>query len=476
MFIRKFKALPTYILFILLSWGCTKIDTTDLGANLLPVVDNIHTFDTSLIVVANNIDPFVCDSVYRSDLHGLGIIPNDPYFGKTTGRIYCELKPLTFPFTFPKSDAGMLVIDSAVLVLNYSHTYGDTLLPQKAQVFQLTDLFDADSTYTTCNVFNYDNSILLGEQTFIPARLADSVHGFRENAKNELRIKLSNSFAQGFLTDSALIFKSNTTFKNYFKGFAVITDSIFGGNAINYFDLTSTGTRVSFYIRTTLSAVKDTSIIDFSFSDSSEHGNSIVHERLASEINGHLSRPATGDSLLYIQTAPGSYVQLKIPGLAGFPNTVIHRAELIVDEAYPTPSDPFLTTPNFLYLDQDTSSSVSAHVPIPCDFSIQSQQPNYSYFGGARKRINDGNGTISQYVFNISRYVQSIVTRKNENATLRLQAPYAIVNQTSYTDRCNQLIPAFIFPLNNIAEGGVRLNGTNNTPQRIRLHIIYSAL
>ena len=59
---------------------------------------------------------------------------------------------------------------------------------------------------------------------------------------------------------------------------------------------------------------------------------------------------------------------------------------------------------------------------------------------------------------------------------LRLQAPYNIVNQASYTDRCNQLISPFNFPLNNIAEGGVKLNGTNNTPGRLRLHIIYSTL
>ena len=140
------------------------------------------------------------------------------------------------------------------------------------------------------------------------------------------------------------------------------------------------------------------------------------------------------------------------------------------------PSDAFLTAPNYLYLDLDTSTSASTHIPIPCDFSVVNQQPNFSYFGGVRKIINDGSGPVSQYVFNISRYVQSIVTKGDGNATLRLQAPYVVSNQASFTDRCNQLVPVFNFPLNNIAAGGVKLNGTNSTTQRIRLHIIYSIL
>ena len=104
-------------------------------------------------------------------------------------------------------------------------------------------------------------------------------------------------------------------------------------------------------------------------------------------------------------------------------------------------------------------------------------QPDFTYFGGLKKIADDGNGhQISQYVFNISRYVQSIVTKGSNNSTLRLKAPYTIINQTPYTDRCNQMISPFNFPLNVISEGGVKLNGTNNTTQRIRLHIIYSAL
>lgn len=478
MFIRKFKtALPTYILLILLCWSCTKIDTTTLGGNLIPPVDNVHTFDTTLTVIANNFDIPVCDSVYRTDLHALGIIPNDPYFGKTTASMYFELKPDYFPFTFPASDKDSLVLDSAVLVLHYASSYGDTSEQQKVLVYKLTDPFSLDTTYTTCDVFNYDNSNLIGEQTFVPARLTDSIHALNEDASNQLRIRLSDAFGKAFILDSNEIFKTDTTFKIYFKGFALIADQMFGGNAINYFDLGNADTRLSFYIRTSVSNVKDTTRVDFPFTYFSGEANSITRERGTSEITNNLTHPPAGDSLLYIQTSPGSYAEIKIPGLTGLSNRVIHRAELIVEQVYSgLPSDAVLTTPDYLYLDaKDTSAG--SYYPVPCDFTTSTGQPDFTYFGGVKKIVDDGSGhQVSQYVFNISRYVQSIVTKRAENAVLRLSAPYSIINQINIIDRCGNAIAPFNFPLNNIADGGVKLNGSNNTSRRIRLHIIYSTL
>ncbi|HSQ43756.1 MAG TPA: DUF4270 family protein [Ginsengibacter sp.] len=479
MFIRLFKtALPIYILLIFLSWRCTKIDTTNLGGNLIPPVDNIHTFDTTLSVIANNFDTGVCDSVYRTDLHALGFINNDPFFGKTTASMYFEMKPQYFPFAFPAAGKDSLLLDSAVLILHYSSTYGDTLTPQKVLVYKLNDAFSRDTTYTTCNVFNYNSSEVIGEQTFIPARLTDSIHARAEDSKNQLRIRLSDAFANTFISDSSVIFGSDSTFKIFFKGFALIADQMFGGNAINYFDLGNADTRLSFYLRSTLNGVKDTTRIDFPFTVYSGEANSVVRERGTSEISGNLTHPATGDSILYVQTSPGSYAELKIPGLTGLSNRVIHRAELIVDQVYSgLPSDKYLTTPDYLYLDMRDTSINAGYRPIPCDFKTSSGSPNFSYFGGTRKIINDGSGhPVSEYVFNISRYVQSIVTKGAKNATLRLSSPYSITNSISIVDDCGNAVAPFNFPLNNIADGGVKLNGTNNTSTRIRLHIIYSTL
>lgn len=479
MFIRLFKtAFPIYILLIVLSWNCTKIDTTNLGGNLIPPIDNIHTFDTTLQVIANNFDTAFCDSVYRTDLHTFGIIPNDPYFGKTTAGMYFELKPQYFPFAFPVADKDSLLLDSAVLVLHYTSSYGDTLTPQKALVYKLDDKLSANTNYTTCNVFNYNIANLIGQQTFIPARLTDSVHALKEDSKSQLRIKLSDAFAKAFITDSSEIFASDSVFKLYFKGFALVSDQTFGGNALNYFDLGNIDTRLSFYFRTSKSNVKDTTRIDFPFNNYSGDANSVIRERGTSEITNNLTHSPSGDSILYVQTSPGSYAEINIPGLNGLSNRVINRAELIVDQVYSgLPSDAYLTTPNYLYLDRKDTSASGSYRPIPCDFTLTSGAPAFSYFGGMKKIITDGSGhQVSQYVFNISRYVQSIVTKGIKNATLRLSSPSSITNTIGIVDECGNGIAPFNYSLNNIAAGGVKLNGTNSTSTRIRLHIIYSTL
>ncbi len=473
----RFKtALPAIFVLFFLNWSCTKIDTTELGQGLIPVVDNINTFDTTIDVIVNNFDTVSseCDSMRATDLHALGIINNDPYFGKTFANIYAEFKPQAFPFTFPDS----LRLDSAFLVLHYSHTYGDSTLPQKVQVYRLTNPFILDSTYTSCTILPYDNFNLLGEKMYFPKDLDDSIHSVREDANNQLRIPIDTAFVRGLL-DTAVL-KSDSTFKEYLKGFAIVADQALGGNALSYFDITDVSSRFSIYARSTKAGNNDTLVYDFPFTQFSGQSNSIVRERGLSEITNNISHPPLGNDFIYIQTSPGSYADLTMPALAGLSNRVIHRAELIAEQVYvasPSPDD-YLTPPQILYLDTKDTSTNGRYIPIPCDFTTFNQQPNFSSFGGLRTSAKDFQGNpINKYVFNISRYVQTIVTKGSNNAVLRLRAPYNIVNPSAYVDRCGQPVSSFNFTLNNIAEGRVKLYGTNNSsPQKIRLHIVYSIL
>ena len=471
----QFKpALPVVFLLLFLNWSCTKIDTTQLGQDLIPAVDNIHTFDTTFDVIANNFDDIAttCDSVNYADAHVLGIINNDPLFGNTYANIYVEFKPASYPFTFPTVDTTSL--DSVVLVLHYTSSFGDTTVPQKVRVYSLLNPLHADSTYKTCNVLPIDNLGLLGEATYTPQFLNDSVHAFREDASNELRIKISNSFAQELINDKTIL-ASDSAFKRHFNGFALVADQSFGGNALSYFDLTSTDSRLSIYIRTSKASVKDTLVYDFPFTAISGQANSIIRERGSAEITNNITHPVAGNDVVYIQTSPGSYATLTIPGLNGLSNRVINRAELIAEEVF-TPNDNVFASPQLLYLDKKDSTT-GRYIPVPCDFTTVSQQPNFAYFGGTRQTKDDGQGNLlSRYVFNISRYVQSIVTKKTSNDTLRLSAPYNIVNLTPYFDRCGQAVSSFNYTINNLADGRIKLNGTNGTGRRLRLHVVYSLL
>lgn len=470
-----FKTLSyQWLLGILIFSSCTKIDTTNLGSGLIPAVDNIHTFDTTLNVIANNFDDIArCDSVSSLDLQALGVINNDPLFGKTRADMFFELKPTSYPLTFPDHDADSIFVDSAVLVLTYDHTFGDTSIMQKVQVYPLMRDLRQDSIYSTCALYPYD-SWLLGEKSYVPYQLKDSVHGYQEDAANELRIPITDSLIRKFISDYTLL-ETDSAFRKYFKGFALISDEMTGGEALNYFNLRGQNTRLAIYLRTSKDGTKDTTVMNFGFTNLSGSANSISRDRNGSEITQHLAQPPQGDSLIYIQTGPGSYSNLKIPGLGNMPNSVVHRAELVIDQVYDPTTSPF-TVPDLLFIDL-IDSATGKYTPIPCDFTMNELQSDFRSFGGHPKEVTDqGGNLIHRYTFNITRYVQSILTRHEKNYSLRLRAPFYFENYTAYQDRCGNVISKFAFPANPIADGRVKLNGTNSTDGHIRINIVYSTL
>lgn len=478
MFKNQYKSAVTGILMLLaFAVSCTKIDTTSLGQNLVPAVDNIHTFDTTFSVIAVNYDSTECDTIHRANLQALGIISNDPIFGSTHANIYFELKPDYYPYVFPAADANSFQIDSAVLVLNYSHSFGDTNALQKVNVYQLSDTFNIASNYTTCRILGYDSSVLLGEKTYYPWVLKDSIHARDGDFANQLRIPISKTLIQDFITDSSAIFRTDSNFVNYFKGFALVPDEATSGEALNYFDFTTS--QLQIYLRYTKDGTLDTTNVSFGLSGYSGLSNSIVHDRGNSEITNHLTHPASGDSLLYIQTGPGTYALLTIPSLSGLSNSVINRAEIIVDQVYSdnTLNKIFLPPVNLYLETSDPSINNGKYIPIPCDFSGSEISNNFKYMGGQLiNKTNSAGQPIAEYNLNITRYAQSIVSKGKQPNILKLSAPQYIINAASYTDWCGQGIGPFSAPRNVISDGRVVLNGTNNTPTRIRLHVVYTKL
>ncbi|CAN5250077.1 hypothetical protein BH20BAC1_BH20BAC1_08780 [soil metagenome] len=465
------------VFIFLLNWGCTKIDTTTLGQGLIPAVDNINTFDTTFDIIVNNFDslPGECDSVSISDQHALGIINNDPLFGNSKGVIYAEFKPNNFPFVFTGLDSMRL--DSVILVLHYAGSFGDTMVQQSVQVFPLLMSMQPDSAYPTCNLLPYDEMNMLGEKTFMPKDLDDSVFSFNERATNQLRIKLDTLFIHNLLADTTVL-RNDSTFRENFKGFAIVPDESAGGNALNYFSLIDVSTRLSIYFTST-KVITDTVVVDFNITSSSGTANSLIRERNNAEITNHTNHLPGGDEFAYVQTTPGSYVELKIPDLSNLSNRVIHRAEIIAEQVYTGPSDEIFFTPPLLFLDIKDTSQAGKYIPVPCDFTISGSSaiPDFNYLGGVRASYDDGQGhSLSRYVFNISRYMQNIVTKRSDNATLRLKSPFRITNKKAYLDRCGQLVRDYNFTTNNIGQGRVKLYGTKNTSRHLRLHVVYSNL
>lgn len=469
-------AFTGFIFFSLLSWHCTKIDTTNLGSGLIPAVDNVNTFDTIISVVANNIDslPFGkgCAIIYPTDDHALGYISNDPYFGTTKATIYTELKPATFPFAFAATPTER-TLDSIVLVLSYTKVYGDTAKQQKVEVYEIANGFNPDSS--SCSTYPVVAGIL-GSVTYTPQRLSDSVKAFRDTSNNQLRIKLNNTFGQSLLARDTI--KSDSAFKDYFKGFAIVPDN--SGNALTYYSVANPKTKLAVYYKYKRANLADTAVVtNFNLYPGDHSANNIVRNRSGAEINNFSnanSNPA-GDNFVYIQTSPGSFAELSIPVLSGLTNRIVHRAELILEQAFSTSTlDNFLTPPAFLFLDLKDSAKGAYH-PLPCDFSTIQGQPDITTYGGFKTIAKDPLGNIiARYSFNISRYIQKVITNRRTNSTLRLRAPEYVTTVAGYVDVCNLPIPPLLFPLNNVAFGRVKLVGGSNAINRIRLRIVYSRL
>jgi hypothetical protein len=468
------------LIFILSFSHCTKIKGTDIGLGLLPPIDNIITFDTTFEVIANTfVTPDSLLPRLGRDVNGnqgqfvLGHISNDPQFGKTTASIFFELKPPSYPFYFENSPDS-LFIDSAVLCLRWTNTFGDTNALQTINIHRVLDPLKEDSAYYTSSTVRFGE--ILGSKTFAPSILDDSLYLFRQTLKNQLRIKLNDDWAKRFLsfdTTGRSPYRNDTLFREFFKGFALVPQTTgSAGNALMSFAMSDTATQMRLYYRYNKNGKQDTTFKNFVFFNGVLGGamNSIARSYNGSEASQHIGIKPRGDSLLYLQAAPGTYSMLRIPGLDEFKqkkgNVMIHLAQLSMEEVVTPGRRPnIFSTPEYLYAEMQDSSKGKFY-PFLSDAFLNGRFETY-LFGGIRKYKNDGqNNLVSYYNMNLTRYLQGIITRNNPNFQLRLFAPFSI----RYED-------LFItFALNNLCRGNIVLGGGNHATRKMKFRVVYSKL
>ena len=117
----------TFLISLLFFLSCNKINlATELGDDLVPAVDNVHTFEVALNTNTNN--ALLNDTILVGDYDPLALGDlNDPEFGHTHANINFNITPSSVGrYPFVKND-GNLKIDSVVLSLSYQGAYGDTV-------------------------------------------------------------------------------------------------------------------------------------------------------------------------------------------------------------------------------------------------------------------------------------------------------------------------------------------------------------
>ncbi len=497
---------PALIALIFFGFSCTKLDTTSLGTDLIPEVDNVNTF-------ADTLDIFTSQGIFTnedtakiglSDAHVLGRIENDPDFGRTTGDIFLQLKPDFFPFYFGNAGDTITAIDSMVLCLSYKGFFGDSTVPQQLQAYEIdpdvVDFFWRDSLYqfkpityapalkpapisavTTVDIRNLKNYVKIGKG--------------RDSVINQIRIKIdpSSEFYTSLLVQDSTPggangFYNDSIFRRRFAGFGV---KALSGNALMYTALMEENTRLEVHFKKKRNNIIDTSYSSFSMNQfeanrikPSASANYLVRDWSTGTI------PPAGPEMdeLYIQTTPGTFAGLSIPGLTGYPKRIIHRAQIMIEQV---PSANFLydsifAPPNFLYLDLKDTGSNNFYKPIYEDLNPnQFYRPDYvqgttipyypaavdfNYYGGVvRKKFDPISGrNISYYVFNVSRFVQKISKAEIPNHDLRVFAPYSFTYP-----QFTKIITNYNNPL---AFGRIKVGGGGNANYKMRMVIIYSRI
>jgi hypothetical protein len=469
--------------------GCTRISSTDIGGGLIPDIDGVITKDTLLDVITDNFEDLDSVRIYRGDNHVLGAITNDPIFGKTSASMFFEMKPPSYPYYIP-GNKDSIKVDSAVLILSYRGVYGDSGQPLRISVSEINQSTPLDPTITYPS--NYPNAkpistgFSLGPTVTVDIRrLRDSVKNRYESSTNQLRIRLNASVAQRFIKsyDSSNAYATDSAFRTYFAGFALTAEQAAPANALISINLADTNSKFALYYSSSSTGAtqRDTSVAYFKYNTlSSGDANFVTRDRTGSEVAKHLTTTSKPDSLVYVQTSPGTYVRIRVPGLQSLSNRIIHRAELITEEV---PDNANLFTqmypPRYLLLSL-FDSAINTKRNVPNDYVISSDGPNIPTFGGyLSSKSVPGYDKIAAYTFNISRYVQGIVTRKDTAFTMRLSSPandsirYTPPYPSNTFSQTYYLNPAVG---NDTGDGRVRLGGGTHSRFRMRLRIIFSRI
>jgi hypothetical protein len=332
----------------------------------------------------------------------------DPIFGRTDAGIYTNfsisnnLTNLSF--------GSNPVLDSAEIVIRYTGEYkGDTATSLTFQVHVLSQNLDATASYSTSNTIPYSTSLISNVVGTVKPR-GDAVC---------LVLPFDNNLADYILkTNSNLT--NNIAFQNAYKGLYITTEnsplSGAGSGSIRCFDLDDAFSGINIYYHDGNSASSKGQKFLFSFSGSDAlRFNHIKNDYTKGATQNLFEQLTENESIatikansnVYLNSFGGTRTKIYLPYLKNFTdsqNVSINRAELIikVDDVF-SPYNISYGYPANLALIACREDSTEELV------YDQLEASDFVKYGG------NYDATNKQYVFNIARQVQKIVTDKISN-------------------------------------------------------------
>ncbi len=425
--------------------SCKKTPET-IGNELQPA-DNfisLHRAD-SVDIISYSV---LADSLGTKSLLNalLGSI-KDPVFGVTNAGFYTQWHLSSTTQHFGSNP----VIDSVVLQLCYSGYYGDTTAAQTVHVYELSDTLSAKgSYYSTSTVTTYGEDYAAGYQ-FYPRPKTSGIILANDTAKRPvIRIPLSHSLGEKLIFADSSVYASPDNFKAFFKGLYVTCESVNDGGAISYINMTNNAfTKLLLYYR---ESPESTNLkrYDFYVTTADTYFNHYEHDyTLGSDafvqqfVNGD---SALGRQTLYLQSMGGVKAFLKFPGIASlgadslkpYQHVVVNQAKLILPASSQVDDTTAFKAPKSLVLLGINDNGSTYLLP--------------DYFEGANYFGGKYSSTKKEVTFHITKYIQSIVSRKRNN-----NGVYLSINGASFN-----------------AQRWIIAGPQSQEERKMRLEIIYS--
>lgn len=489
---KRNRILATLIAIVSFA-ACTKIVSTDIGiGDLIPAVDGVLVKDTTLDVIINTYgDAITTTRISETNVLGKH---SDTAFGNTTTALYLQVQPRSYPFRFPVSKDSITAIDSVVLVIpTYGLYYGDSTKNLGFRVYEVNDLsfdrekgypFNTDKSFTTSGELTYNGA----EQFISPLSVNDTIKSFGDTvgSPNQIRIRLSNALAQKFFNMDTANYRSDSLFRLAFNGIKITSTS---GDAL--VPVLPQGAGIAMYYKyiSKKDGSADTTLTSFVPAVTSASANHITVGRSGTQLaNLPLGDINTGSSTVYLQSGPGVYARIKIPGLSGLAKMLIYRAELVVDDIPAAEYNKFV--PNlFVAGIKDNKRILLKDVSLdnlpnplnpfqPSNYFYTANLPTFGSYPLARVDSTN-NLKYYQYNFNLTNHVQDINKGVTQNYPLDIFAPHA---DSVYSEVLSRNVSIQAKAGNNqftklnapVIQRTKLFGNTAASAHKIRLNIIYS--
>ncbi|GIV30035.1 MAG: hypothetical protein KatS3mg028_1101 [Bacteroidia bacterium] len=326
----------------------------------------------------------------------------DPVFGRTDAELYMH-------FSLPNNITNVAfpadaVVDSAKIILVFTENFvGDTTTPLRYQTYLLTE-----DMLTTQNY--YSNKAFAHQST----PLSDIVvKPKKQNGLKTIQIPVFKGFAQSVISNSQYL-TNNTVFQNTYKGFYITTknsnlNSTTLQGALMKVDLGNPLSGFYVYYHTgNPPALKESKVYQFVFSNSSAvRHNRFIYDHtsganvyLFNQLNGNA---ASASQYVFLKGLNGTRILVDIPALKSLGklgNFSINRAEVVLKVDNSFTSNYYKPPPALSLLALDSAGN---EIFTPDQYFSSNSFVSYG-----------GNLNNNEYTFNITRYVQHIISGKQK--------------------------------------------------------------